>query len=302
MKTLLLVTMLACLGAQGNADVLYQQSPNPSGGSYMSSWWDPDGSNYDRYVWDSFTLAASADVVSIEWRGTYGASGSVSNFTVAIYASIPAGTQPDFSQPPLVEYQTGDNAGETFAGVFGGVAMYDHRFALPVPFAAAAGAKYWLQIEGWQSGFPDWSIAAGLGGNGSHFLCEHNNLALEAGVPTGCWFTTRTGDAAFTLFSAPTSGVHDPIHRHALAIGNVVPNPSRGERLEVTFSLPNAAPAELSLFDLRGRCVTSVEVGAWGAGQHVLDLAQRAAISPGIYFIRLRHGGEDVTTRVAIVR
>jgi hypothetical protein len=302
MRPILAVAMVACFCTRADAGVLYQQPPNPSGGSYVSSWWDPDGSNYDRYVWDAFTLGASADIHSIQWRGTYGASGPVSDFTVAIYASIPAGTQPDVSHPPLVEYQTGGNAGETYAGVFGGVAMYDHDFTLPVAFHAQAGVKYWLQIEGWQAGFPDWSIAAGLGGDGSHFLCEHNNRAIIEGVPTGCWFTTRTGDAAFTLTAADPADVGDPEAQADFAIRGVAPNPSRGERLDVTVRLPNAAPAQLALFDVGGKCEAVMEVGGLGPGQHVVSLARREAIRSGIHFIRLTSGSRVVATRAIVIR
>ena len=302
MKQFLMVAILALSFAPAVADVLYQQPPAPGGGSYMSAWWDPDGSNYDRYVWDAFSLADSADVASVEWRGTYGASGPATNFTVAIYASIPAGSQPDFSRPPLVEYETGDNAGQTYAGDFGGAAMYDHRFTLPVAFHAQAGVKYWVQIEGWQPGFPDWSIAASQVGDGSHFLCEHNNRPGLGGVPTGCWFTTRTGDAAFTLLSAASTGVDDTPGRAGFAISGIAPNPSRGERLDVAFSLPAAAPARLALYDVSGRCVTFEEVGALGAGRHVVDLATRGPIEPGVYFVRLTRGGQCVSARVAVVR
>ena len=301
MKQILLVVMLVCFGARTDASVLYQQPPNPSGGSYVSSWWDPDGSNYDQYVWDAFSLSTSADVRSIRWRGTYGTSGPVSNFTVAIYASIPAGTQPDVGQPPLVEYDTGGNADQTYAGVFGGATMYDHSFTLPVAFQAQAGVRYWLQIEGWQAGFPDWSLAAGQGGDGSHFLCEHLNLASALGVPTGCWFTTRTGDTAFTLYSTPAT---DMDIRADEALRVLVANPSRGDRLDVLFSLPNAAPApaQLALFDVAGRRVISQDVGRFGAGLHVVNLARQAPISSGIYFIRLVHSGQAVTTKTTIVR
>lgn len=302
MRRALLLSLLACLGAPAQAEVLYQQPPNAAGGSFVSAWWDPDGSNYDRYVWDAFSLGVSADILSIDWRGTYGVSGPATNFTVAIYASIAAGTQPDFSQPPIVEYQTGDNAGQTFAGVFGGATMYDHHFALPVPFPAQAGVKYWLQIEAWQSGFPDWGWAAGSGGEGSHFLCEHNNIALEAGVPTGCWFTSRTGDLAFTLQSTASVGVDDGTRAVDFSLRGVAPNPSHGDRLEVTFSLPGTAPSRIELFDVGGRCVRSVDVGTWGAGRHVLDLARGAPIRPGIYFVRLARRGEVVAATVAVVR
>lgn len=301
MKQILMVAMLVWSCARADAGILYQQLPSPSGGSYVSSWWDPDGSNYDRYVWDAFSLGYTANVNTIEWRGTYGASGSVSNFTVAIYASIPAGTQPDVAHPPLVEYETGGNAGETYAGVFGGVTMYDHSFTLPAAFQAQAGVKYWLQIEGWQSGFPDWSLAAGQGGDGSHFLCEHTNLVSTNGVPTGCWFTTRTGDTAFTLLTTATD-VQGAAGRADFALNGVLPNPSRGDRLNVTFTLPSEAPAQLAVFDVSGRRVTLEEVGALGAGRHVVDLARRVPIRSGIYFIRLTRGGREVTARATVVR
>ncbi|MEP7216737.1 MAG: T9SS type A sorting domain-containing protein, partial [Anaerolineaceae bacterium] len=279
----------------------------------VTAWWNPDGSNYDLYLWDAFTPASAGDIGTIEWRGSYGASGSPINFTVAIYASIPAGSQPDVSHPPLVEYEIGDNAGETYAGLWGGVVMYDYSFTMPTTFPAQAGVKYWLQIEAWQSGFPDWAVAAGLGGDGTHFLCEHNNIVvgdaastgdvvMDAGVPTGCWFTSRTGDVAFSLLSTDATDVGDPAGLAEFALGGVLPNPSRGDRLEVTFTLPDAAPATLALFDVGGRRVALADVGALGAGKHVVDLARRAPIRSGIYFVRLSRGGQEAASRAAIVR
>src|SRR6188474_991036 len=52
MKRILLAAFLGTWGTQVHADVIYQQPPDPNGGFYRSSWWDPDGSNYDEYVWD----------------------------------------------------------------------------------------------------------------------------------------------------------------------------------------------------------------------------------------------------------
>ena len=42
------------------------------------------------------------------------------------------GFQPDVVNPPLVRYHTNGNAGETPAGISGGVQMYDYQFALPL--------------------------------------------------------------------------------------------------------------------------------------------------------------------------
>ena len=37
--------------------------------------------------------------------------------------------------------------------------QYAYQFALPDPFQAAAGTKYWLQIQAFQSGPPDWAVS-----------------------------------------------------------------------------------------------------------------------------------------------
>jgi hypothetical protein len=125
------------LAVDGTARVLYIQPPSTRGMLYYSSRWDPDGSDYDAYVWDD--------------------------------ASIPAGVQPDVANPPLVRYHTGGNGGQTPAGLVGGTTMYDYAFTLPTPFQAIAGTKYWIQIEALQHAIPDWFIAAGAGGDGKYY-------------------------------------------------------------------------------------------------------------------------------------
>ena len=175
--------------------ILYSQPPSPNGGLFPSSWWSPDGSSSDQYVWDNFTLASTQSITETDWMGGYdpalfGSGGPVVDFGVAFYPSIPAGTQPDITTP-LVQYQTGGNAGETPAGLLGGVMMYDYHFTLPTPFTATAGTKYWVQIYAFQNGSPDWGLTTGTGGDGSHFRKFH------AGV--GDWYQTVPGDVAFSL-------------------------------------------------------------------------------------------------------
>jgi hypothetical protein len=86
------------------------------------------------------------------------------------------------------------------------------------------------------------------------------------------------------------------------ALRNVQPNPSDGE-LSVSFALPGDAPARLEVLDLAGRRVASREVGALGAGTHVVRFTREAsALRPGVYAIRLTSGGRSVTTRAVVVR
>ncbi len=177
---------------------VFDQPMDPSGKLYLSSWRDPDGSDFDQYVWDNFTLQSTETITEINWYGGYdplkfGIGGPVLDFTVAIYPSIPAGTEPAVANPPLVTYQTGGSANETSIGTINGTPMYLYSFVLPSAFNASAGVKYWVQIEAFQhGGSPDWGLAAGTSGNSSHFL-------RSAGAGGDIMYRTVPGDTAFTL-------------------------------------------------------------------------------------------------------
>ncbi len=184
------------------AVIVYHQPPRAAGGLLQSSLRDPDGSDTDQWVWDNFTLSSTQAISEIRWSGGHdparlGSGGPVVNFTLAIYASIPAGTEPDLSGPPLVRYEVGSNAGETAGPVLGGVQMYDYGFILPTPFTAQGGTTYWVQIEAFQSGpSPDWGLTAGSGGDGKYF----RRVAGEF------MFQRMTGDASFTLLATRVNG------------------------------------------------------------------------------------------------
>jgi len=181
--------------------VVYSQPPNPNGGLYQSSWWSPDESSYDMYVWDNFTLDTAQGITDVQWMGGYdpargGSGGPVSDFTIAFYSSTAGDTQPDIVNPPLVHYQTGGNADETPAGQFGGVMMYNYTFTLPAPFQAEAGTRYWVYIVSPQPNIPDWGITKGTGGDGLHFRRFHQD---------GDVYQIASGDGVFTLLANSTS-------------------------------------------------------------------------------------------------
>jgi hypothetical protein len=76
---------------------------------------------------------------------------------------------------PLVEYQTGGNAGETAVGTVGTPTLFGYTFTLPTSFPAAAGERYWIQIEASQQGpLPDWCLAL--------VLAEMQDITGEAAV------------------------------------------------------------------------------------------------------------------------
>lgn len=195
-----LVLGLAVCGSAAAQVEVFAQQPNPSGGLEKSAWLPPDGLDGDQYCWDDFTLPSSQTLTTVRWRGgyIYSPSGTghspLIEFTIAIYPSIGGGSQPDVVGPPLVQYTTGGNAGETPAGSYGGYAMFDYSYTLPSPFPAAGGTKYWLQIYASCGAQPDWGWTYGTGGDGKHFR------AITGGTGGGgTLYQAPSPDLAFAL-------------------------------------------------------------------------------------------------------
>lgn len=72
--------------------------------------------------------------------------------------------------------------------------------------------------------------------------------------------------------------------------------------LSVRFTLADARPARLELFDVGGRLVRGLAVGNLGGGLHAVDLAGGRMPAPGIYMLRLSGSGRSFTMRTCVVR
>ena len=200
MRHVLTLTLLAVLAAPAYSDAIFQYPPTGTAEILPSAWVFENGSDADMYAYNDFTLATNQALTEVRWRGgyAYGAPyGHVFNFSIYFYESIAGGYQPHCNNPQLPEiylaaYAVGDAAGETLAGNFGGVAMYDYHYVLPTPFQATAGVKYWIRIEGYQNVYPDWGLAAGTGGDGQHFVFSTGSAMF--------YFTS--GDTSFALVDA----------------------------------------------------------------------------------------------------
>lgn len=86
-----------------------------------------------------------------------------------------------------------------------------------------------------------------------------------------------------------------------LALEGLRPNPAVGAVI-VSFTLPTAAPATLELVDVSGRSLLRREIGALGAGRHLLRLEEGARVAPGMYWLRLRQSGRTLIARGVVVR
>jgi len=196
-------SLFACLLLSGplHAAVAYSQPPAPASGGFLSAKYGVDGSGFDEFVWDSFSVPATRTLREIQWRGTR--TGSMpGGFEISINTvALPGGTV----------WQVTGNADETPTATPG---VYDYRFTLPAGFVMTGGQTYWLQIFATQNEIPNWQWSAGTGGNGTHFS--------QVPAVTGNYrYLSTAGDAAFTLLDAATVPVTLALSRSPAAGGTV---------------------------------------------------------------------------------
>jgi hypothetical protein len=107
-------------------------------------------------------------------------------------------------------------------------------------------------------------------------------------------------DADFQTIDPALLAVGDP--PAALALLGAQPNPARQE-LTVSYSLATSgARGTLELLDLAGRRVAWRDLSGESAGRHQVELLERSALRPGLYMIRLTHGGEVRGMKVALIQ
>ena len=174
------LALVALSAVPTHAGEVFAKPPTPGGGVNSSSWVPEDGTDSDTYSWDEFTLAETQTITEVRWRGGYALGapyGHAFDFRVSFFDSAANGFQPVLTAFPshesqetvIATFHTNNAAGESFAGVSGGVVMYDYRYTLPTPVTLQGGVKYWFRVVASQPIYPDWGMATGTGGNGVHF-------------------------------------------------------------------------------------------------------------------------------------
>jgi hypothetical protein len=83
------------------------------------------------------------------------------------------------------------------------------------------------------------------------------------------------------------------------------PNPTRGT-VDVQYTLKSAGLVEISVYDLSGRKIATVESGTRVAGAYRATWNTRDAsgeeVAAGIYFVKLRTAAETTAERLTVVR
>ncbi len=138
--------------------------------------------------------------------------------------------------------------------------------------------------------------------------------AASARAADGAW--QRVPQLPFPdLTSADVAMAFDASHDRMLMLGGypdtpgaplfalaaLNPHPSDGAA-RVSFELPVRSPGALDVFDLAGRRVERHDLAAHEAGGHSLVVGAAARLRPGVYVVRLTHGGVALTRRLCVVR
>ena len=97
-------------------------------------------------------------------------------------------------------------------------------------------------------------------------------------------------------------GVPTPPVGTVSAIERVYPQPSHAGKLAVQFILGAPGPARLELLDVAGRRIATRDVRKLGTGRHVVDLAESARLSPGVYMVRFETAGLQMSARAVVLQ
>jgi hypothetical protein len=87
----------------------------------------------------------------------------------------------------------------------------------------------------------------------------------------------------------------------SFALLGIRPQPAGPCVLRVAFTLAEAGPVQLELFDAGGRCVHTQDLGRIEAGAHLVRLERGTRIGAGIYFARLTQGARRASMRVVVL-
>ncbi len=173
-------------------------------------------------------------------------------------------------------------------------AVESHPWHVVLTWRAPIGSEFAAAVER-RTASTDWTYVATLHPDASGTL----RFEDETAQPASQYAYRLAWTTAGTAYTSSETWVTVPPLR--LALVGAAPNPSpRG--LAIAFSLPDAAPARLEVFDLFGRRVAARDVGTLGAGDHVLGLDASKSLRSGIYLIRLQRGSTSLTTRACVIR
>jgi len=136
-----------------------------------------------------------------------------------------------------------------------------------------------------------------------------NDLTLEGTQPaqttfvdaggTGAWGWIQKAPFLHLNVEAINAGVNELDASNAVLHQNV-PNPANGNTA-VNFEIVKSNEVSLSLFDVTGKLIKSVNAGNLSAGMHTISL-ETADVDAGVYFYTLTVGEQKLTKKMTVMK
>ena len=136
-------------------------------------------------------------------------------------------------------------------------------------------------------------------------LASRQDLAQQGwtyNASTGVLRVRHDDATAIRVVTGAALGVGPP--RDAVQSLLASPNPSQGT-VRIAFVIPRPARVEIAVCDVAGRLVRNLIAGPLAAGPHEAAWDGKDAsgqpVSPGVYQVRLKGAGMDLSTRIVRV-
>ncbi len=207
-----------------------------------------------------------------------------------------------FTATDVIRIIRGHVTAPTAGAVLQGGSTAEVRWDTPAGVQVQSVAVLWSSDDG-----ASWSLVAnGLPNSSSYSWSLPNSgtsaarvavVLVESADPSGYEVTGVLGVSGRFAITTPLAVVGPGVE---LALHGPVANPST--RLTVSFSLPNAEPASLVVYDVSGRELVRNPVGTMGAGRHVVTLGTSPTLAPGVYLVRLIRGDQRLVARAVVIR
>lgn len=247
--------------------------------------WDPQCDNWVE------AIAVVGDTVFV--GGSFTAIGGRPRANLAALDAITASALPwqvDANSDVVALTVLNDTlyAGGSFSQIGGvsrsSLAAIDPSSGTVLPWAPELSISEWL---GWGS----YPVVRSL------FAADHN---LYLGGAFGRIGSALASNLASISFGPPPFAP-PPVPPQSLALATPFPNPVRTDA-SLRFALPAAGPVDLAVFDLQGRCISSLLRGtAYPAGIHDL-LLKTTGWPVGFYYLRLEFEGHTATRRFVVLQ
>jgi hypothetical protein len=180
--------------------------------------------------------------------------------------------------------------------------------------SAAGDRNKWVTMP-MQSGI--WPVTAGESyiiavrqyvGSGSFDLDILNDLTLENVQPkfttfvdaggTGTWGWIQKAPFLHLNLEALNAGVEE-LGQNTVLMQNI-PNPAT-ESTAINFELKHSSRVSLSVCDVAGKLVKTIDAGELPNGMHTITL-ETAGLDAGVYFYTLSSGNENATKKLTVMK